>query len=235
MADWMDGDDTASGFANRRGSWSREGVEFLEHAPVLPGTLLRLELLLHEAQVDVRVATELVLNDVGAVIQILNQAGNEDSPTGGLPDRIAECLVDLDLGDLLNSLYSRSLAPGWEHGQVAAVWEHRVAIARYASITAESTGAVAVEDAYLAGLLDDRGAIAEVLEWPLRTGKHRGAGELLCAAEKLPRAIVSAFGHAPGFRRPRHWKHILETARQLAGPLAACARSRVMPPRQHLR
>lgn len=215
------GKELFSGFSGKRGPCWREGSSFLERTPVLPGTLFGLELLSQEAHIDFRLAVELLLSDVGAVIQVLNRAGREEIRTAGLPDRIEECLISLDLGELLNSLYSKTIALGAGYEDVAAVWEHCRAIARYASITAESTGEITAEDAYLAGLLDDRGAIAAVLGWPLKGPHWPGAGELLCAGDMLPGRVVAAFGRVPDFQRPMEWKYILDTARKLAGPQKA--------------
>lgn len=229
--DWCGGDwlgeanERGARFAGKRRISLLQGVQFLGRTPVLPGTVFGLELLLHQAQIDVGVATELVLNDVGAVIQILNRAGRVESRTALEEDRIAECLVTLNLGDLLSGLYRRTIATGGVHVQAVAVWEHCRMVASYASIIAESAGEISAEDAYLAGLLDDRGAIAAVLGWPLRSRKRVGAGELLAAGEMLPRSIRPAFAHTPAFPRPKEWRYILDGAHELAGPLTAPAPS----------
>lgn len=202
--------------SNTRRACPHDGLQFLDSVLVLPGTLFALELLLREPQIDVGLATELVLNDVGAAIHVLSRVGREYSWTAGVPDRMAECLVALDLIDLLHSLHGRTVLHRSRHAAVA-VWEHCAAVASYASMIAEATGEASAGDAYLAGLLDDRGAIAAVLGWPLRHGKRPAAGEILAAESMLPGAVRPAFDQASESRRPNEWRYILDTAHHLAG------------------
>lgn len=215
---WSRHKDESSG---TRLTWPRDGLQFLDRVMVLPGTLFALELLLQEPRIDVGLATELVLNDVGAAIHVLSRVGREYCWTAGVPDRMAECLVTLDLGDLLHSFHGRTILHRSRHAAVAALWEHCAAVASYASMIAESTGEFSAEDAYLAGLLDDRGAIAAVLGWPPRNGKRLGAGEILTAERMLPGAVRPAFDQVSESRRHEGWKYILDTAHHLAGPQPA--------------
>lgn len=222
---WTTGWSQHNEYSDTRLTCPRDGLQFLEHVVVLPGTLFALELLLQEPRIDVGMITELVLNDVGTAIHVLSRVGREYSWTSGVPDRMAECLVALDLSDLLHSLHGRTILHRSQHAAVAAVWEHCVAVASYASMIAEATGDVSAEDAYLAGLLDDRGAIAVVLGWPRYNGKRLRAGEILAAESMLPGAVLPAFDQVCESRRPKRWKYILDTAHQLAGPQPAS-----MPP-----
>ena len=52
-------------------------VDLLDEVPVMSTTVLGLEILLHEPCIDLRMASELVLSDVGATIQILRLVGRE--------------------------------------------------------------------------------------------------------------------------------------------------------------
>lgn len=204
-------------FSDMRRACPRRELPFPDGVLVLPGTLFALELLLQEPRIDIGLAAELLLNDVGAVIQVLSRVGREYSWAEGVPGRMAECVAALDLGDLLNSFHDRTMVHRGRHAAVAAVWEHCAAVASYASMIAEATGDVSAEDGYLAGLLDDRGAIAAVLGWPPCNGKRLGAGETLSAEKILPRAVDSAFNQVSESRRPERWKYILDNAHHLAG------------------
>lgn len=195
----------------------RDELQFLDRVLVLPGTLFALELLLQEPRIDVGLTTELVLNDVGAAIHVLCRVGREYSWTTGVPDRMAECLGALDLGDLLHSLHGQTILHRSRHAAASAVWEHCAAVASYASMIAEATGEISAEDAYLAGLLDDRGAIAAVLGWPRHNGKRLAAGEILAAERMLPGAVRPAFDQVSESRRTKEWKYILDAAHHLAG------------------
>lgn len=194
-----------------------EILPVLESVPVLSGTILGLEMLVHELHVDVRVATELVLNDVGASIQVLSRAGFEYSRALCRPDRIAECIAALDIRELIVDLSDQSIACDVEQAAMAAVWNHCRRVAGYASMAAESIGEISAEEAYLAGLLDDRGSIGEILGWPKQVQEMASVGDVLASVQLLPESILGAFCPPPQRRRSEAWEFILSTAHELAG------------------
>ena len=55
----------------------RKKADFLDDVPVMLATVLGLEILLHEPCIDLGMASELILSDVGATIQILRLVGSE--------------------------------------------------------------------------------------------------------------------------------------------------------------
>jgi hypothetical protein len=187
----------------------------LDGVPVLSSTILGLEMLLDPVRIDIGAATACVLSDVGASIQILARTSKEYDAGAGLPGRIAECIAGLDLRDFLSDLCGRTMACRTEYAPVIAVWDRCRQVAQYAYIMAESIGGISPDDAYLAGLLDDRGAIAGVLGWPRRGRKGSSTGNLMAHEHLLPASLLPAFEST---RTPDAlaWSFLLSAAHSLA-------------------
>src|SRR5271154_1948370 len=75
---------------------ARKKLDLLDDIPVMSATVLGLEMLLHEPCIDLRMASELVLSDVGATIQILRLVGTEYEFSTEHPCRMGDCLASLD-------------------------------------------------------------------------------------------------------------------------------------------
>src|ERR1035438_6448233 len=68
----------------------------LDEVPVMPVTILCLELLSKEPLVDLKRASEIILSDVGATIQILRLIGGGYDFDEERPRRMGDCLASLD-------------------------------------------------------------------------------------------------------------------------------------------
>ena len=73
-------------------------------APVLSETLLLMELKIRDRAVDLREISQLVLSDVGAVLQIMRLAGREDGSAENRPTRIEDCISGLGLQVCLEAM-----------------------------------------------------------------------------------------------------------------------------------
>ena len=197
--------------------------QLLDRVPVLSSTVLRLEMLLDPIHVDMGAAAACVLSDVGASIQILSRTSREYDAGTSLPERIAECIAGLDLRELLSDLCDCTLTSGAEYAPVVAVWDHCRQVAQNAYVVAESIGGITPDDAYLAGLLDDRGAIAGVLGWPGQRRKAASTGYLMASEQLLPAPLLAAF---EGGRSTRAliWSYILSSAHSMTNG-SVCANS----------
>ena len=142
---------------------AQEDADFLDDVPVMPATVLGLEMLLYESCIDLEKASELVLSDVGATIQTLRLIGKDYDFAAGLPCRMGDCIASLDLGTWFGAMSARTFAFEGHNSAATAFWKHGRLIAQYAQLVAESLDRISPENAYLVGLLHEVGAIPKVL------------------------------------------------------------------------
>jgi hypothetical protein len=188
--------------------------EHLDCMPAMSSTALGLEILLGESCVDLRAASDLVLNDVGATIQILRLAGRDYAAAADRPRRIVECLSGLNAEEWFWAIARRTFVCDREHMALAAFWRHSSMVARYARLAAESIDRVSPEDAYLVGLLHGVEAMPSLLIHGDGAGMQERAA--LAAIEGvLPSFVVEALQNAENPGSP--WRFILNAAHSLAG------------------
>ena len=195
-------------------------LDLLDDVPVMSATVLGLEILLHEPCIDLQMASELILSDVGATIQILRLVGTEYEFSTEHPCRMGDCIASLDADTWFDAISARTFACDSEHAATGALWNHCRLVAQYAQLVAESLNGVSAEEAYLVGLLHEIGAIPNVLGWP---DEGHGPGQLaaLSAMEgSLPLFVISALRSVNDSRCCSIWKFILTAAHELAGAKA---------------
>lgn len=152
--------------------------------PVLPETLLRLDLEAQERSVDLRAVSELVLSDVGATLQILRLAGTEYWDSEFRPTRIEDCISDLGVQACLEAVSAETVARDSSYKVVAEAWAHSRGIAFHSRQIAEEMQDVNPDKAYMAGLLHAIGLLPSLLGWP---SGNLGASDLALAGLKLAR------------------------------------------------
>lgn len=172
----------------------------LPEVPVMPETLLLLDLLVQESCVDLRQMSYLVLADIGASLQILRLAGREYGAAEDRPTRIADCISDLGLRPCLKALSAQTLS---RHGhEIAAFWDHAREIADQAKLVAQEMVDVDPEEAYLVALFHMLGSVPALLGWrePAATD-HSLAGLRLAKRWSLPNCVIEFFGEMqlPGY------------------------------------
>jgi hypothetical protein len=196
---------------------TRRKSDLLDDIPVMSATVLGLEILLHEPCIDLGMASELVLSDVGATIQILRLIGREYEFATEHPCRMGDCLASLDSGTWFDAISARTFACDRQHAAMTALWNHCRLVARYAQLVAESLEGISPEEAYLVGLLHEIGAIPKVLRWPNDGLDDRESTSLLAVEGSLPLFVLSAIQSMNGSRSSSAWKVILTSAHELAG------------------
>jgi len=192
-------------------------ADFAEEVPVMLGTVLGLEILLREPCLDLQMASEMVLSDVGATIQILGLIGREDYCAVEGPRRMVDCLASLDVGVWFGTVSARTFACDNEHAAMTAVWRQCRLVAQYAQLVAESFEGISSDDAYLVGLLHRIGAIAAVLGWPQGNLRRRDPSALLTMEKSLPLFVLAAMRSFNDPSTSSTWKLILTAAHELAG------------------
>jgi hypothetical protein len=196
--------------------FSRRKADLLDDIPVMSATVLGLEILLHEPCIDLRMASELVLSDVGATLQILRLVGREYELSTEHPCRMGDCLAGLDSNAWFEAVSTRTFACDREHAATTALWHHCRLVAQYAQLVAESLDRIPPEEAYLVGLLHEIGAIPKVLGWPNRRVGAGQSGALLTIEGSLPLFVLSAIHNMNDSCSSSVWKFILTAAHELA-------------------
>jgi hypothetical protein len=201
-------------------------ADFLDEVPVMSATVMGLEMLLQDPCIDLGMATELILSDVGATIQILRLIGREYDFPAERPTRMGDCLASLDVDVWFGAICARTFVCDRKHAATTAVWRHCRLVAQYAQLVAESLDGVSPEDAYLVGLLHGIGDIPAALGWP---GHSRGGNSMsaLSAMEgTLPLFVLDAIHSMNDASSSPGWRFILTAAHELAGSrmdLVPCA------------
>jgi hypothetical protein len=197
--------------------FARKKTDLLDDVPVMLATVLGLEILLHEPCIDLRMASELVLSDVGATIQVLRLVGREYESATEHPCRMGDCLASLDSSTWFEAVSARTFACDREHEATTSLWNHCRLVAQYAQLVAESLDRISPEEAYLVGLLHEIGAIPKVLGWQGRGLGVRDSGASLAMEGSLPLFVLNAIRSVNDSCSSSVWKFILNAAHELAG------------------
>jgi len=197
--------------------WANFPTFPLERVPVMSGTVLGLEMLLGERQIDLTVASELILSDVGATIHILGLVGKEYEYAAERPYRMGDCLASLDMDTWFTSISARTVLSGQENAATSALWKHSRLIAQYAQLVAESINHISPEEAYLVGLLHEIESISKVFGPPADGATAKEDFSLRGLEEILPDFVLSALRSAKAPGPEAIWKFILVSAHELAG------------------
>ena len=191
--------------------------------PTLLATRLQLQLLLSERTIDLRAAAGIILNDVGATLEIFRRAGEEGAGDTGAGEsasltlRLEDCLAALGTDLWMESVCAHAVERVAVHGgqlpRLLAFWEHSRVLAYSCSVVAEHTEMVCPEEAYLVGLLHEAAQLPELLGWDKR---FHGASRIVPQASAL-----GAYWHLPPHLRavvagassmPAPWRHLLQVA-----------------------
>jgi HDOD domain len=198
--------------------WEFELAHDLPGVPVLPQTLLRLELEAQERCVDLRGMSEVVLSDLGATVQILRLSALECDTDRRLT-RIEDCISDLGLSACLEAVSTQPVARDDRYNSIAETWAHSREIALYARLAAEDTPDVNPDEAYLVGLLHTIGLLPHVLGWGGSASSSIDpayAGFQMARRWSLPQFAVEYFReiYADGSATP--WPEIVHKAHRSA-------------------
>jgi hypothetical protein len=187
-----------------------KNTDLLDDLPVMQKTVLALEMLLHEPCIDLRMASELVLSDLGATLHVLRLVGREYEFADQPPARMGDCLAILDAETWFEAISARTFASGQENSAANALWSHSRLVAQYAQLVTESLEGTSPTNAYLVGLLHEIGSIPEVL------GRSESTS-LSSIEESLPLFVIGAIRNSHDPHLSSTWKFILSEAHELAG------------------
>jgi hypothetical protein len=169
-------------------------------------------MLLHEPLIDLQMASDLVLSDVGATLQVLRLSASGCDSIEERPVRMGDCLASMEAGAWFDAISAHTFACDREHAEITAVWNHCRLIAQYSRVIAEGSRRVSPDEAYMVGLLYGIGQLPAVLEWP-----HSIARALSSIKAVLPLCVLDAMHSINDPGPPSHWRLILTAAHGLAG------------------
>jgi hypothetical protein len=200
-------------------SWNVDSPYGLPPVPVMPETLLLLDLEAHEPCLDLRRVSQLVLDDLGATVQILQLAERECGDCFGRPNRIEHCISDLGVSSCLEAVSYRMIASDRRHGAVAEMWAHSREIAQNARLIADETPDINPDEAYMVGLLHTIGLLPAVLGWDGREMQASdGALEGYKMAKRLalPGFVLDFFAEMHHGGSDSKWPDIMQQAHRRA-------------------
>ncbi len=188
--------------------------------PVLSETLLLMELKIRDRAVDLTEISQLVLGDIGAVLQIMRLAGDEDVSADSRPTRIEDCISGLGLHACLEAMSRQTIKRRNRLPAIVETWSHARVIAENCKFLAEEDMLPANPDeAYLVGLLHAMGTLPEILEWdwtPSAFSDLDLAGLRMAEAWSLPGCVVEYFCELRSNSKTNRWTGIVQRAHQLA-------------------
>lgn len=184
--------------------------------PVLPETLLLLDLEAQDPWLDLTNISHVLLRDLGATTQILRLVGREYADAKFRPVRMEDCIADLGLDACLDAASTRIIPHGANNKAIVDLWMHSREIAEHASAIAEDTPGVDPAQAYLAGLMHAIDRLPGLLGWsgPLaELAANKSHGISLAEIWSLPPCVCELFSaatHGP-------WSWIVHAAHARAG------------------
>lgn len=203
-----------------------EVIQNLPGLPVLPETLVKLELAAAERPASLARVSDLILSDPGAAIQVMRHA-DRDWGGGGHPQRIEDAISSLEVQACLEAISKHTITRRRRDLPIAAAWEHAGVIAYASGLQAERRNHCAPEDARWVGLCHDLGKFPEILGWELAGIHHADVnfvGLSIAEAWSLPRCVVEYFADLLNFRSNRPWTILVDQAhRMVRKQPSACA------------
>ena len=207
---------------NARAACQLPDVDFirdLPDIPVLPETLLLMELAVRGRAVDLDRISDVILSDLGATSQVFRLAARECDTSTECPKRIEDCVSGLGLQACLEAMSKRTVTRSHQHSGVLDTWAHARDIAGISRFLAEQNGDSTPEDAYLAGLFHVLGSMPAMLGWGWvnrRSGDEYLAGLKIADAWSLPECVLEYFSDKQNREGQSRRTEIVERAHQLS-------------------
>jgi HD-like signal output (HDOD) protein len=197
-----------------------ELVDDLPDVPVLPETLLQIELQRHEFSVDLHEVSRLILSDPGATLQLLRLAAREYGSSDGRPNRIEDCISDLGLDACLKAVGRQTILGDSRDRGVQEIWAHSREVAQgCGSLAGVMAGWIRPDEAWLVGLTHMLGQLPAALGWQgFEDGARDWAARGLRLAEQwsLPLCVHEFFAEMRNPAMKARWSAIVCRAHQMA-------------------
>lgn len=185
--------------------------------PVMPETLLRMELCAHGRAVDLNTMTQVVLRDPGAVLQIVREAGQECVFGSDRPRRIEDCISALGVDACIAAVSRKTVSRAMNKPAIIRVWSHSVEIAKRCVLLADES--INPCEAYLTGLLHELGSLPSLLEWraePILLSDPVAAGIRLADELCLPVCVAEYSAEVAHETETSRWKSMVQSAHEMS-------------------
>lgn len=197
----------------------------LPEVPVLPETLLLIELKAQERCVDLREITLLVMEDIGAVLQIFRRAALEYPSREDRPTRIEDCISGLGLQSCVETLSSATVPLG--SAEVIETWRHAKEIGRRCRQLAAAMAVTSPDEAYLAGLFHQLPSLPLIFgsEAPAQDSNVAAlTGLRMAEAWSLPPCVQDYFSELQNPSNGQRWSALVQRAHEMAkSPSTECS------------
>jgi HD-like signal output (HDOD) protein len=199
---------------------SVDQVRNLPDVPVLSETLLLMELKSRDRAVDLREISQLVLGDLGAMLQIMRLAADEDVSEDSRPTRIEDCISGLGLPACIEVMSRQTVKRRNRPAAIVETWTHAQRVAENCRYLAEENIVTAHPDAaFMVGLFHTIGTLPEVLGWDWTTqfcDEPELMGLRMAEAWSLPHCVVEYFCELQSHSKPGRWRDTLHRAHRQA-------------------
>ena len=183
----------------------------LPDVPIMLATRLQLELLLQEPVLDLRAVSEVILEDLGATLQILRLVGEEYAVEQERPIRIEDCIASLNAETWFEVVSRATLV---QNSRVLRAWQHARRIGQLAEQLAGQEDGLRPGEGQLVGLLHEVGKLPQLLGWQTdaEDREDRALGALLAEHWHLPGCVLAATREQGQSEVPSLWSGLLQTA-----------------------
>lgn len=192
--------------------------------PVMPETLLLMDLCSQGNSVDLSEMAQVVLGDPGATLQIMREAGQECAFGDDRPHRIEDYISALGAKACLEAASRKTVSRFMNKPAIAWVWSHSIEIAKRCRLMADSD--MNPDEAYLTGLLHELGSLPAILDWkanPAVSSDPLVAGLKLTDLWCLPRCVTEYFAELAHLNGTCRWSHMVMRAHEISSlPAASC-------------
>jgi len=192
----------------------------LPDVPVMPETLLLMDLSAQEESVDLEKMTLVVLSDPGATIQIFRLAARERAFGEERPNRMEDCISALGVQACVEAVSRRTISRAKDKPVIVQAWSHARETAENCKVIAEELAEnVGPNEAYLTGLLHELGSLPTILEWEPTAAVSSDpvfAGLKLAEEWFLPQCVVDYFSELLNLKAADQWTGILRQAHKMS-------------------
>ena len=202
--------------------------EGLPEVPVMPETLLLMELCTRGRSIDLMEMSNLVLRDPGATLQIMRQAGRGGPLEDERFNRIEDYISALGVEACMEAVSKRTVGRSMDKPAIQQAWSHARAIAEECRQLADGMPSKTNPDeAYLTGLLHELGSFPMTLNWDrgsLKMGNPELAGFRLAQTWRLPGCVREYYSGLQDIANANQWTELVQCAHQTANSSAEARR-----------
>ncbi len=191
-------------------------ADSLPCVPALVTTRLQLRHLLQETCIDLHAASQVILSDPGATLQVFRLIAEEFGREEDRPTLIPDGIASLGVRRCYDAICAASCS---QESAIASLWEHSRRVAECTRDLAQFIDGVSPAQAYLVGLLKGMGKLPGLLAWrdaAASPSEESALAVLLAYRWQLPAYLRNAMHQQQEPTGRPYWTEILQVAEQLA-------------------